>query len=359
MVSLDNYTEVKECDYKEEHYSVRDNGAVFRFSREGKRKRKDDNVWTFGKPNEANGYAYIGSERVHRIVAFAFLGNPPSPQHVVDHIDTNRQNNRPDNLRWVTKLENVLNNPITRARIENICGSIDVFLKNPSVLYGHEHVDPNFHWMRAVTAEEAKISRERLMEWAENRPAPRGGEIGDWVFSKRGDEVKQQTITSREEISSTCPIQQWNGFHESHNEPEETSEMPEVFSNEITSLTPNATQVDWRTPSEFPFCPKITSKHPLKDYFDSLVVGNNFCKNKLYSSVVQDFALVNKETSLVILTQSESSVKPWALAKVTCRDGVFVHENLGSFFSEEGGLKYFTLAKGEEWTGGNVFDDLC
>ena len=102
MVSIDDYNEVKECDYKEEHYSARDNGAVMRHPREGKRIRKDDNVWTFGKP-------------VHRIVAFAFHGNPPTDQHVVDHIDTNRRNNRPENLRWLTRLENALNNPITRA----------------------------------------------------------------------------------------------------------------------------------------------------------------------------------------------------------------------------------------------------
>lgn len=40
----------------------------------------------------------IASVRVHRIVATAFHGNPPTKEYVVDHIDTNRQNNRPDTL---------------------------------------------------------------------------------------------------------------------------------------------------------------------------------------------------------------------------------------------------------------------
>ena len=53
---LNDYTEIKECSYKGEHYSVRDNGAVLRHAREGKRIRKDDNTWTFGKPNENTGY---------------------------------------------------------------------------------------------------------------------------------------------------------------------------------------------------------------------------------------------------------------------------------------------------------------
>jgi len=32
----------------------------------------------------------------------AFHGAPPTNDHFVDHIDTNKQNNRPANLRWVT-----------------------------------------------------------------------------------------------------------------------------------------------------------------------------------------------------------------------------------------------------------------
>ena len=79
---LNDYTETKECSYKGEHYSVRDNGAVLRHAREGKRIRKDDGTWTFGKPNENTGYMEIGSERVHRIVAFAFLGEQIGRAHV-------------------------------------------------------------------------------------------------------------------------------------------------------------------------------------------------------------------------------------------------------------------------------------
>ena len=112
------YEKETECIYKNERYSVRDNGSILRHAKEGKKPRPSDEKWTFGNYDMEDGYAKICGQSVHRIVAVAFHGEPPSSQHVVDHIDTNRQNNRPENLRWVTKLENVLLNPITRMKLE-------------------------------------------------------------------------------------------------------------------------------------------------------------------------------------------------------------------------------------------------
>lgn len=43
---------------------------------------------------------------VHRLVALAFLGQPPTERHVVAHNDGNPSNNRLNNLRWATSSEN-------------------------------------------------------------------------------------------------------------------------------------------------------------------------------------------------------------------------------------------------------------
>ena len=45
--------------------------------------------------------------RVHNVICTAFHSPKPSPAHVVNHIDFNKSNNKPENLEWVTQRENV------------------------------------------------------------------------------------------------------------------------------------------------------------------------------------------------------------------------------------------------------------
>lgn len=59
---------------------------------------------------------YVEQHFVHRLVCFAFYGPPPTDKHVVDHIDTDVENNHYLNLRWCTRSENLLN-PITREKV--------------------------------------------------------------------------------------------------------------------------------------------------------------------------------------------------------------------------------------------------
>ena len=54
------------------------------------------------RPGEPNKHRVI-----HRLVALAFLGEPPTPAHQVNHKDADTMNNDPANLEWVTCAENI------------------------------------------------------------------------------------------------------------------------------------------------------------------------------------------------------------------------------------------------------------
>ncbi len=332
MVTLLNtYNDVRECHYKNEQYSVRDNGAVLRHTPDNKRTRPLDSKWTFGKANNKTGYLEIASIRVHRIVATAFHGEPPTNQHVVDHIDTNRQNNRPENLRWVTKLENVMLNPITVRRIEIACGcSIEEFLSDPSK-FRNKFQEPNYSWMCSVSAQEALTCKKRLLAWAGSDNPSNGGSLGEWIYNR------SMANQSTDNFEGTLEY--------------------------IDSLTPNAVQnaQNWKTPSEFPCCPQERAKEPIGSYIANLRAGNVFSRNQYTNSIIQHFAISDNQNVLWIMCKSgeQNPIKPYSLAEVTFQNNFFVHDSLGTFFEKEGAEKQFTLAQGLEWTGGETIDDFC
>ncbi|MFO3428824.1 HNH endonuclease signature motif containing protein [Legionella pneumophila serogroup 10] len=357
LIDVNDFVRETECLFEEEQYSVRDNGAVFRHARLGKRVRPNDNYWTFGKRNSSNPYLHLSDARIHRIVATAFHGEPPNPQYVVDHIDTNCRNNRPENLRWVTRLENALMNPVTRKKIEFSCGSIEAFLANPSMLNKYD-VERNFEWMRTVTLEEAQNCKERMSIWAESNKNPRGGVWTEQVYTpiKKREAVhpesKFEPILEQPQHSATFTIkpslEEWV--------------RTETYSSEselILGLTKTCAQYKWRVPSYFPCCPEQIGANPLEKYFQNLKVGAVFSYNDSYpASTIIEFIKTNDNSSILVMCEREG-IKPYSIAKITFENELFIHSNLGSFFDIDGAKKTFCLEQGLEWTGGETFDDYC
>ena len=303
---LDSFEKEIEVIFSEEKYSVRDNGAVLRHPKIEGKNRKLDNVWTFGKINKQKGYLEFSGTAVHRIVATAFLGNPPDKSYVVDHIDTNRQNNRPENLRWVTRLENILLNDITRTKIEFICKcSIEDILKDISILQ-KVNLPPNFEWMKThVSKEEAAMSLIRWKEWVANSKRRKDFDFNMMNYLKMSNNYKDDSV--------------------------------------------------------YPLEPKGINVS-LKDYENNLAIGLSFYEKSYYIEksffVITDFCYNEKTDELYVATHNNSGIKSNYLTVVTRRKDTFIYDTR-SFFDPNGIEKYMTIARGQEWTGGEVFDDYC
>jgi len=210
------------------------------------------------------------------------------------------------------------------------CGSIEAFLADPSK-FRDKFQEPNYSWMCTVSKQEAKISLQRLLTWAKSDKLSHGGTLDKWIFDRS---------TSQDQNTETIP-----GF-------------PDL----TKSKTINAAQRDWRIPSEFPCCPQKYSDDPLMSYAQNLIPGSLFCRNDTYSNLVSKYALANDHQSLHLITEStegEDAIKPWALAKVTYENAMFIHTSIHSFFTHEGAEKQYCLAQGLEWMGGDSMDDYC
>ena len=73
-----------------------------------------------------------------------------------------------------------------------------------------------------------------------------------------------------------------------------------------------------------------------------------------YSKILKD-----KNSIVVQCFDAENSIKGWYIIKITFENNLFVHTIYTSCFTDEGAKKYYTLALGKEWTGGDVFEDFC
>ena len=89
----------------------------------------------------SNGYLTVGLRKngkrkflkVHRLVAEAFIPNPEG-KPCIDHINTIKNDNRIENLRWVTHEENS-NNPLTKKKMS------ESHMGENHHMYGKHHLE--------------------------------------------------------------------------------------------------------------------------------------------------------------------------------------------------------------------------
>lgn len=74
----------------------------------------DGRIWStksnsWRKPFNNNGYLQLRingeTYKVHRLIALAFIPNPYNLE-TVDHVNEDKTDNRPENLRWMTRVDN-------------------------------------------------------------------------------------------------------------------------------------------------------------------------------------------------------------------------------------------------------------
>ena len=311
MTVNEDYSRETTCIYKGETFSVRDNGAIMRHSVPGCRKRKNDDIWSFGQKN-TQGYAIWAGVRVHQVVTTAFHGKPELNTYVVDHIDTNRMNNRPENLRWCSRLENLLNDN-TVWNLEYLTGiPVEEILKNPSILKSY-NLPKDLSAMRSVTQREATLISEHL---------------------------KERNKISALQIHK--PITYPKGIK--------------------ASLTSNATQPYKWADYEFPACPE-NKDASLEEYYANLNVGDIVTQSKQMFFIIEDKDWNRWNNRICLKTRTvrkdgDIPPKAYGVMVISKYNDYFIHTGT-SLFQEDSMEKYYTIAKGYTWKGGEVFDDGC
>lgn len=325
VINIDDFTQEKVCTFEGEKYSVRDNGAILRHTPDEKRKRANDNQWTFGKENPENGYLHISSVRVHRIVATAFHGDPPDPKYVVDHMDSNRHNNRPENLRWLTRLENSLQNPVTRKKIEFLCGSIEAFLENPAILNDLQ-LEPNYSWMRTVTKEEAQNCKNRMAVWAAQEKKVYQPKPNRSVFNNAASfENRVYRPLNRYEA----------GF----------GREPGL---NISKTLWAATYMF--SPSYFPLCPEEFKNDRLEEYFSNIKPDEIFAYTEKWDDHPESYfsstvvaATIQREQKTILVFCKRTDER-WGIVGIELynKNQWFIHYNLGVYSMKEDAEKRFS-----------------
>jgi hypothetical protein len=219
-------------------------------------------------------------------------------------------------------------NPATRKKIEYLCGSIEAFCKDPSILHGM-NLEPNYKWMRTVTVEEGQNCLTRMELWANSE-------------SKKleGKPIKG----NREPFESRVfqPVKKW--------EADLAGEPGLDFAK-----NPWCAQYLWGKDTYFPLCPKYLRDDTLLHYQQALKSGLKFAYKD--DPEFPDFIVVKSDLSpsrSMVVVMCERSDGCWAIAGIEQNEKRFcIHFYYGSYLNKNEAEKAFVskLKSDEPWEG--------
>ena len=118
--------------------------------------------------------------------------------------------------------------------------------------------------------------------------------------------------------------------------------------------------MNWKTPTEFPFCPPTNIKPSLKSYHDNLEVGKPFSHDNYNNqSYVVDYGINEEEKALYVMTFKGDGLKHYGLCKIFIEDGIYYHESVTTYWEECDAKHGMASALGQEWNGAESIEDYC
>ncbi|RAX57265.1 hypothetical protein CCZ01_06725 [Helicobacter monodelphidis] len=198
-------------------------------------------------------------------------------------------------------------------------------------------------WMRPTNKHEANNLTKRQEQWLEKENTLQsGGSMGEWAFHKLRESARHTTQSY-------------------------TDDRKDESKYNVLSLTQGAVQRYWRTPAYFPLCPQnlnlknldSSAMNPLESYQANLQEGKIFSEDQYGRHLILKAELSKDKDFIIVQTENKEALKKYYLCQIIYEKNVFVHISMGSYFDQNGAEKYFTLALGKEWSGGEVFEDSC
>lgn len=120
------------------------------------------------KPNLYNGYYQLNlsnnnkkiKKYIHRIVAEAFIPNPEN-KPCIDHKNRIKTDNRIENLRWVTHLENMQNKSDYK---NNTCGTSNVYYDKINKRWRYDKTINKVRHLKWFKTEQEAIDYKHIFE---------------------------------------------------------------------------------------------------------------------------------------------------------------------------------------------------